>query len=266
MQLTQHPLSAAFPAMDEADYLALKDDIEDNGQREPVWVLDGMVLDGWHRYRACIELGIEPTKFQFQDDDPVAFVKSENFHRRHLTGSQRAAAILALSDYAAQGRKSKGATVAPLPKVAELAKQANVSPRTMKDASAAKKAGLLEPVKDGALTANEAAKIARGTGMDAKGATVAPLKSPDSTLEDFGPDADELEAQAKADKADAEWLQKLLDSDDKLATAHAEVKRLNAVIATLEVVRDGYMNGRNEAIKMVKRLQSRLDKLERATA
>lgn len=84
--------------------------------------------------------------------------------------------------------------------------------------------------------------------------------------EHFGPDADELEAQAKADAADAVWLQKLLDSDDKLAAAHAEIKRLNAVIATLEVVRDGYMNGRNEAIKMVKRLQTRLDKLERAAA
>lgn len=88
----------------------------------------------------------------------------------------------------------------------------------------------------------------------------------DQESENFGPDADELEAQDKAVRADAEWLQKLLDSDDKLAAAHAEIKRLNAVIATLEVVRDGYMNGRNEAIKMVKRLQTRLDKLERSTA
>lgn len=95
-------------------------------------------------------------------------------------------------------------------------------------------------------------------------ATPPPAADPES--ENFGPDADELEAQAKAEAADAVWLQKLLDSDDKLAAAHAEIKRLNAVIATLEVVRDGYMNGRNEAIKMVKRLQTRLDKLERAAA
>jgi len=93
-----------------------------------------------------------------------------------------------------------------------------------------------------------------------------PPPAADPEPENFGPDADELEAQAKAEAADAVWLQKLLDSDDKLAAAHAEIKRLNAVIATLEVVRDGYMNGRNEAIKMVKRLQTRLDKLERAAA
>lgn len=93
-----------------------------------------------------------------------------------------------------------------------------------------------------------------------------PEKEADEESEHFGPDADELEAQAKAEAADAAWLQKLMDSDDKLAAAHAEIKRLNAVIATLEVVRDGYMNGRNEAIKMVKRLQTRLDKLERAAA
>ena len=57
MTLLQHPLSDAFPAMSLEDFQALKDDIEVTGQREPVIVLDGMVLDGWHRYRACSELG-----------------------------------------------------------------------------------------------------------------------------------------------------------------------------------------------------------------
>ena len=72
MTYTQHPLSAAFPAMSDEDFQALKDDIEVNGQREPVMIFEGMVLDGWHRYRACIDLGLDPQQFTFPEgDDPV---------------------------------------------------------------------------------------------------------------------------------------------------------------------------------------------------
>lgn len=137
---------------------------------------------------------------------------------------------------------------------------------TKKESAVAQKLAALpekefEQVRDGHMS------IAKAIAAVESAKPLAPAKEePPDTSEHFGPDADELEAQAKADAADAVWLQKLLDSDDKLAAAHAEIKRLNAVIATLEVVRDGYMNGRNEAIKMVKRLQTRLDKMERAAA
>lgn len=137
---------------------------------------------------------------------------------------------------------------------------------TKKESAVAQKLAALSDedfnqVRDGHVSIAKAIAAVESTKPKA-----APPPAEDPEPENFGPDADELEAQAKAEAADAVWLQKLLDSDDKLAAAHAEIKRLNAVIATLEVVRDGYMNGRNEAIKMVKRLQTRLDKLERAAA
>lgn len=140
---------------------------------------------------------------------------------------------------------------------------------TKKESAVAQKLAALpekdfEQVREGHVTVAKAiAAVNQTKPATPKNAPAEPASEP---LDDFGPDADELEAQAKAEAADAAWLQKLMDSDDKLAAAHAEIKRLNAVIATLEVVRDGYMNGRNEAIKMVKRLQTRLDKLERAAA
>lgn len=140
---------------------------------------------------------------------------------------------------------------------------------TKKESAVAQKLAALpekdfEQVREGHVTVAKAiAAVNQTKPATPKNAPAEPASEP---LDDFGPDADELEAQAKAEAADELWLQKLLDSDDKLAAAHAEIKRLNAVIATLEVVRDGYMNGRNEAIKMVKRLQTRLDKLERASA
>lgn len=137
---------------------------------------------------------------------------------------------------------------------------------TKKESAVAQKLAALpdedfNQVRDGHVSIAKAIAAVESTKPKA-----APPPAADPEPENFGPDADELEAQAKAEAADAVWLQKLLDSDDKLAAAHAEIKRLNAVIATLEVVRDGYMNGRNEAIKMVKRLKTRLDKLERAAA
>ncbi len=137
---------------------------------------------------------------------------------------------------------------------------------TKKESAVAQKLAALSDedfnqVRDGHVSIAKAIAAVESTKPKA-----APPPAEDPEPENFGPDADELEAQAKAEAADAVWLQKLLDSDDKLAAAHAEIKRLNAVIATFEVARDGYMNGRNEAIKMVKRLQTRLDKLEKAAA
>lgn len=76
------------------------------------------------------------------------------------------------------------------------------------------------------------------------------------------PDDDELKANELAVQADMEAMYKLLESDDALATAHEEIKRLNLLNGQLEVRLHGLMNERNEAVKMVKKLQKELDKLK----
>src|ERR1700709_1301638 len=97
--MKQHPLSAAFPGLPEADFAALVMDIQEFGQRDAGVVLDGMVLDGWHRFRAAAQIGIEFQFVEFEDEfpdtDPVAFVMSRNAYRRQMTASQRGAAIIA---------------------------------------------------------------------------------------------------------------------------------------------------------------------------
>lgn len=163
MELNQHPLSAAFPGMTDDEFDQLTADIEANGQREPIIVHEGMVLDGWHRYRACVGLGMEPKRFTFAaDSDPVAFVLSQNLHRRHLSASQRAAAVVACADWAPAHRPKKDVPSAPFSTKAKLAAQANVSESTIAQAKVAHKAGLTEMVKEGALTVKEAAEVARG--------------------------------------------------------------------------------------------------------
>jgi len=76
---------------------------------------------------------------------------------------------------------------------------------------------------------------------------------------DDGPDAAELASNDAAVKADMDAIQKILESDDKLAAAYAEIKRLNAELAVVKVARDGWMNQANDSVKRIKALQRKLD-------
>jgi ParB-like chromosome segregation protein Spo0J len=92
-----HPAADLFPMPTEAELQALAEDIKKHGQREPIVLLDGKILDGRSRYRACQLAGVEPeyhwtTGARFPD--PVAYVLSRNLHRRHLTAEQKAAIVI----------------------------------------------------------------------------------------------------------------------------------------------------------------------------
>lgn len=91
MTTEPHPLATQFPTMNDKDFSALVDDIKAHGQREPIVVFQGAILDGRHRAKACALLGIEPTYRTFDGDEAAAalLAKSLNVHRRHLTREQR---------------------------------------------------------------------------------------------------------------------------------------------------------------------------------
>jgi FtsZ-binding cell division protein ZapB len=161
MSLQQHPLSAAFPSMPEVDLEALAEDIKKHGQRDDGVMYEGMVLDGWHRYLACEKAGVKFFALQFDGDDPVAFVLGKNLHRRHMTGSQRAAAVVAATNWRPRGdQKSRSAPGADRT-AKQLAEQAEVSERTIEHAKAAEKAGLGDVVREGVVSAKRAAEIAK---------------------------------------------------------------------------------------------------------
>lgn len=252
--------------MSADDFQALKDDIEVNGQREPVIVFDGMVLDGWHRYQACIQLSITPTQTAFApNDDPVAFVLSHNLHRRHLSASQRAAAVVACTAWAPAHRSKKVETISTLSTNDKMAKAAGTTVRTITDAKAAHKAGLGEVVKQGAMTANEAAKVARGAPVDPPRTAPPSRSKPDpEDIAYYGPSQEEIDAAAADAKADMETINKLMEADDKLAAAVAMNEQLRAELAVVKISRDGYMNRSNELIDRIKTLKRKLAKFEGA--
>jgi len=88
-KMKNHPAADAFPMMDDGRYAELIADIRQNGQREPITICEGMVLDGRNRHRACIEAGVDP-EFREYDGDPWAFAWSLNGARRDLEDVRRA--------------------------------------------------------------------------------------------------------------------------------------------------------------------------------
>ena len=165
--LQRHELSAIFGDMPEQDYKSLLESVQRDGFiDDTIKLLDGQILDGWHRYRAAQELNLirklrsqQWNEDEGEDGDPKAFVLARNIERRHLSASQRAQIAVAFNERFGHGgdRKSdeiKGSN-GPLKTTEDLAKQANVGISTIKRAVTVEKTGQSETVIAGEKTAGE---------------------------------------------------------------------------------------------------------------
>lgn len=174
--VTFHPLADIFPWLEGAANDALREDIRQNGIREPIVFLDGAILDGRNRYMCARDLGIAYPRREFGSDpldgtDPLAFVISLNLTRRHLTESQRASVAAKLANLP-QGRPAdKGANLPLLPEapeapavsVAAAAEMLNVSERSVKSARKVQDRGapeLVAALDAGRVAVSTAAEIA----------------------------------------------------------------------------------------------------------
>ncbi len=91
-----HPACTVFPQLPEVDLQDLAADIAANGLRNPIVLWEGKILDGRNRYLACEIAQVEPRFTEFEGDDPIGWVVSQNLVRRHLTASQKAVVALDL--------------------------------------------------------------------------------------------------------------------------------------------------------------------------
>lgn len=192
-QVPVHPAASIFPMMDSDELHLHTADIQKNGQREPIVLYRGQILDGRNRLAACLTLGIEPHFCEIDESSPELFgefnpfdyVISLNLARRHLTKSQ-AAAIAAehLPNFVAEaevrklaaqklgGRGHKKTIGKNLPIVSaaagkaveKAAKAFGVSAETVRQAAKVKEASpdVHEQVKAGEITVNAAAKKISG--------------------------------------------------------------------------------------------------------
>lgn len=176
-----HPDAAIFPDMKDDEFSRLADDIAAHGLQDPITLLDGKILDGRHRQRACEERQVEP---KYVDWDPACgitpleWVISKNLHRRQLSVSQRAVLAAELQDRLAEAartrqlaglRRGKDAPVRPNSATRKKTEQESafiagqqfgIGKTSVKQAAAIKKADpeLLEEVRQGKRSLHDASQ------------------------------------------------------------------------------------------------------------
>ncbi len=159
-----HEYAGIFPLLEGREFTELCADIKANGQREPIWIYEGKVLDGRNRFRACEAVGVVPRTAAYTGDDALAFVLSLNLHRRHLSESQRGMVGAKIANLTHGGdRVSEQAANLPVATQAEAAEMLNVSERTVRAAVKVKDEGapeLVRAVESGRVSVSAAADVA----------------------------------------------------------------------------------------------------------
>ncbi len=197
------PIALIVPLMSTSDFSEHKEAVRKSGQRvKCVLIADDEIgieweggepgkkyamLDGRHRERACIELGIKPEYRLFgtkkkDGESPTRFVIDMNLERRHLMTSQKiAAATNSLLHYQKEAEARQKAGVKAEDGTAgraidKAAAVAGVSPTSVAIAAAVKEAdpAAFKAIEAGTTTVNAAA-IAAGV-VKPKSKKIAALK------------------------------------------------------------------------------------------
>ena len=169
-----HDAANIFPMMDELRLNELAQDIKKNGLQIEIELLDGKIIDGRNRYKACLIAGVEPSFIEVLPADPLQYVLSLNLQRRHLDSGQRAFVALNVEEYEAKAAKRRQGERKDLNIVANLpqcfgkardkaAEQLAVGGRSVSDAKAVAQASpaLADLGMAGKLAPSIGAKIAR---------------------------------------------------------------------------------------------------------
>ena len=167
-----HPLCASSTDIPADEFEQLKLDIKANGQKLPILLWNGQVIDGRHRLRACEEVGHRPrfddVSLLVVEEDLPAFVRSCNELRRHETPAQRIEAAIRLGVSVVKSTEIQGAPGAPSlesPKTVEqIATTAKVDVRTVKKFRQVKK-NAAEPIQkammEGQISIKKASVLAK---------------------------------------------------------------------------------------------------------
>lgn len=158
-----HSYSNLFPLITGEEYEAFRSDIDAHGQRDPIILYEGKILDGRNRYRCCLDLGREPIVEHYQGSDPLAYVLSLNLYRRQLSVAQRA---LIAAEFSSLRKGEADEATPPLEKLQleEASKLMAVSARSISSACKVVRDGapeLLLAVRNGDITVSAAELVCK---------------------------------------------------------------------------------------------------------
>ena len=269
-----HPLCTYFPRMSEAEFISLKDNLQENGQIHPIYTLDGMILDGGNRYRALRELGIIPVIIEYTGVNPAQFILSTNLHRRHLTQGQSAAIVSASQSWINAQADAQLSSTVQLDTATARAKQSGVGHRTQQLADKLVKeapAELVKEVLDGKKSLNKAIKeITPAKPVIVKPEPVPVIAQETQTSQQTASNndtelshiIDEQLSVIEALEADKTAWQNLIDSDDRLAASFNEVKKLTEANRLLKASNDELVTEKDAALKAAEYWKSQYLELE----
>jgi len=274
MSYERHPLSAAWPDMARDEFDALVLSIQEHGQREPIMLYDGQVLDGWHRLQACESAGRKPQFAMFEGslEDAEAFV-CDKHTRRSLSATQRATAVLAMYSWRTGAGRPKNNSVsdtelnpfAEKKTVAQLAQKAGVSVGTVDKAKTAmaKAPERVEDMRSGKVSATTVVRQS----TPEKAAPQRAAEKPEAPAVAQAP-VDDAQEEIMRDYerllADNQRLTAIVESTDAGKAALAEVKRLTEVVRVLEERNRGLMNEKNQALEQAKMWMRKAQRAEKA--
>lgn len=259
-----HPYSEVFPLLEGAQFDELVADIKIFGLREKIWTYNDKILDGRNRYLACQKAKKKPEfrAFRGTEAGALALVVSANIARRHLNPSQLAMAAARIATArAGDNQHSEVGSIETTSKLVGASKGSTKRARKVLDQGSA---ALVEAVDRGEVAVSRAAAV---TDLPKPQQLAAAKAKPEpEPAEDWAPEIGEDERLAAIEREQAATLDKLLAADDRLGHALEELKRKDAEIAVLKLSRDGYQNQCGELVRRLKRLQSKLDRLEKQAA
>lgn len=289
MTLTQHPLSAAFPRMPDAEFQILYDSIEALGVQNPITLLNGQVLDGWHRYTAAQGLGMKcPTVDLAEWIEPVQFVRAQNQARRHLPLSAWALIEVSLREWKPAHRPDKGALSAPLMSTnQEMADAVGSGLRTIKQAKTVHAQAVPEvqdAVKRGEIGLPKAVAIAKLPQAEQAAAirqpipkkpAPAPVVEPETEAPPEYTAMDALrdecnELRIHVQEAEAAMAIKNMEGTEEekqqaaaiIAEQRAEIQSLRINYEAVILSRDSLMEERVQMLRQLKAQRNEIDRLK----
>ena len=244
IKYTRHPGSAQWRDHTDDEWTELSSGIAEFGCTDAICALpDGQIFDGWQRFNACIDLGVEPViqTHDLTEEQVAKWIISHHKGRRHLNktelGTFTVGTMKACGMVFAQGRPKKG------DQNDHLFGSNTITAKGVADA-----AGISKPVAYRAI-----AEVKRETG-EAPPKPRQTKSKPDTDHDPFAPDPDDADEDEEVEQQPAE------PSDLDIATQTIEVLESDLESAKGEI-RDLKEQLKNAAAAADPKRLARLDNL-----